>query len=76
MSEMTIGYWVLWFVFSMSQNQVMHVPVDPPKDGPYQTEAACKKDMPGLLKEAKILFPKDKSVRVYCKRFNPEEKII
>lgn len=64
---------VLWFMFTVSPGHVMHVPVDPPATGPYLTQEACEHDLPGVLREARKMFPKDKAVRVYCQLFTPKE---
>lgn len=65
---MTMIYWVLWFVITVQNGELMHFPIDTH----YETKEACENEIDkwdALIREQ---FKDDQNLRVYCEESSEE----
>ena len=61
--------WVLWFVITIAEGHLRHIPME----DHYDTQAACEAERPQLQRIIEHEFPDDLNLRTYCQLFMKEE---
>ena len=63
--EISMLYFVLWFVITLEPGHYWHIPME----NHYATKEACEEDKPALLALIQEQWPEDQALRVYCEPF-------
>ena len=66
-----IELWILWFVITITEGHLRHVPME----DAYPDQATCELDRPQLQHLIEEQFPDDQNLRTYCQPFRKDEVI-